>query len=124
MIFSIAALLILVLIFTGVAVPLAFLGGSFFVAYMGLGSTGTFATNSFYILNSISMLAIPAFVVGGSLIERSGIANVLIRVADKMLRNVKGGLTATIRWFHVFSEHCADRPLLRQTLCLPQWYRS
>ena len=46
MIFSIAALLILVLIFTGVAVPLAFLGGSFFVAYMGLGSTGTFATNS------------------------------------------------------------------------------
>ena len=96
MIFSIAALLILVLIFTGVAVPLAFLGGSFFVAYMGLGSTGTFATNSFYILNSISMLAIPLFVVGGSLIERSGIANVLIRVADKMLRNVKGGLTATI----------------------------
>lgn len=96
MIFSIAALLILVLIFTGVAVPLAFLGGSFFVAYMGLGSTGTFATNSFYILNSISMLAIPLFVVGGSLIERSGIANVLIRVADKMLHNVKGGLTATI----------------------------
>ena len=34
MIFSIAALLILVLIFTGVAVPLAFLGGSFFVAYI------------------------------------------------------------------------------------------
>ena len=96
MIFSIAALLILVLIFTGVAVPLAFIGGSLFVAYMGLGSTGTFATNSFYILNSISMLAIPLFVVGGSLIERSGIANVLIRVADKMLRNVKGGLTATI----------------------------
>ena len=40
MIFSIAALLILVLIFTGVAVPLAFLGGSFFVAYMGLGEIG------------------------------------------------------------------------------------
>ena len=42
------------------------------------------------------MLAIPLFIVGGSLIERSGIANVLIRVADKMLHNVKGGLTATI----------------------------
>ena len=66
------------LIFSGVAVPLAFLGGSFFVAYMGLGSTGTFATNAFYILNSISMLAIPLFIVGGSLIERSGIANVLM----------------------------------------------
>lgn len=51
------------------------------MAYMGLGSTGTFATNAFYILNSISMLAIPLFIVGGcSLIERSGIANVLIRV--------------------------------------------
>ena len=91
MIFGIAAVLILLMIFSGVAVPLAFLGGSFFVAYMGLGSTGTFATNAFYILNSISMLAIPLFIVGGSLIERSGIANVLIRVADKMLHNVKGG---------------------------------
>lgn len=96
MIFGIAALLILTLIFMGVAVPLSFLGGSFFVAHMGLGSTGTFATNSFYILNSISMLAIPLFIVGGALIERSGIANVLIKVADKMLHNVKGGLTATI----------------------------
>ena len=85
MIFGIAAVLILLMIFSGVAVPLAFLGGSFFVAYMGLGSTGTFATNAFYILNSISMLAIPLFIVGGSLIERSG-----------MLHNVKGGLTATI----------------------------
>ena len=83
MIFGIAAVLILLMIFSGVAVPLAFLGGSFFVAYMGLGSTGTFATNAFYILNSISMLAIPLFIVGGSLIERSGIANVLIRVADQ-----------------------------------------
>ena len=42
MIFGIAAVLILLMIFSGVAVPLAFLGGSFFVAYMGLGSTGTF----------------------------------------------------------------------------------
>ena len=36
MIFGIAAVLILLMIFSGVAVPLAFLGGSFFVAYMGL----------------------------------------------------------------------------------------
>lgn len=35
MIFGIAAVLILLMIFSGVAVPLAFLGGSFFVAYMG-----------------------------------------------------------------------------------------
>ncbi|WHH56855.1 TRAP transporter large permease [Petroclostridium sp. X23] len=96
MIFGLAAIIILALIFMGVAVPLAFLGGSFFVAYMMGTSTGTFATNSFYILNSISMLAIPLFIVGGALIERSGIANVLIKLADKMLHNVKGGLTATI----------------------------
>lgn len=34
MIFGIAAVLILLMIFSGVAVPLAFLGGSFFVAYI------------------------------------------------------------------------------------------
>ena len=124
MIFGIAAILILVMIFIGVAVPLSFLGGSFFVAFMGLGSTGTFATNAFYVLNSISMLAIPLFIVGGSLIERSGIANVLIRVADKMLHNVKGGLSATIPVVSCFLERCAVRRWQRRIRCRRPWCRS
>lgn len=124
MIFGIAAVLILLMIFSGVAVPLAFLGGSFFVAYMGLGSTGTFATNAFYILNSISMLAIPLFIVGGSLIERSGIANVLIRVADKMLHNVKGGLTATIPVVSCFLEPFAVQHWQRLIHCQQLWCQN
>lgn len=96
MIYTMAMLIILALIFTGVAIPLSFLGGSFFLAIFAGAKTGTFATNAYYMLDSISMLAIPLFIVGGQLVERSGIANVLIELGDRLLHKVKGGMTATI----------------------------
>ena len=55
------------MIFSGVAVPLAFFGRLLFLWHIwGLEVQERFATNAFYILNSISMLAIPLFIVGGS----------------------------------------------------------
>lgn len=96
MIFALSMLLILLLIFTGVAIPLSFLGGSFFLAIFAGARIGSFATNAYYMLDSIAMLAIPLFVVGGQLVERSGIANVLIDLGDRLLHKVKGGMAATI----------------------------
>lgn len=96
MIFAASMILILLLIFIGVAIPLAFLSGSFFLAIFAGARFGTFATNAYYMLDSISMLAIPLFVVGGQLVERSGIANVLIELGDRLLHKVKGGMAATI----------------------------
>lgn len=96
MIFALSMLLILLLIFTGVAIPLSFLSGSFFLAIFAGARMGSFATNAYYMLDSIAMLAIPLFVVGGQLVERSGIANVLIDLGDCLLHKVKGGMAATI----------------------------
>lgn len=96
MIFALSMVLILLLIFTGVAIPLSFLGGSFFLAIFASARMGSFATNAYYMLDSIAMLAIPLFVVGGQLVERSGIANVLIELGDRLLHKVKGGMAATI----------------------------
>lgn len=96
MIFALSMLLILLLIFTGVAIPLSFLSGSFFLAIFAGARMGSFATNAYYMLDSIAMLAIPLFVVGGQLVERSGIANVLIDLGDRLLHKVKGGMAATI----------------------------
>lgn len=96
MIFAASMILILLLIFIGVAIPLAFLSGSFFLALFAGARAGSFATNAYYMLDSISMLAIPLFVVGGQLVERSGIANVLIELGDRLLHKVKGGMAATI----------------------------
>lgn len=96
MIFVLSMVLILSLIFIGVSIPLSFLTGSFFLAIFAGAKVGSFATNAYYMLNSISMLAIPLFVVGGQLVERSGIANVLIEVGDRLLHKVKGGMAAAI----------------------------
>lgn len=96
MIFALSMGFILLLIFIGVAIPLSFLGGAFFLAIFAGARTGSFATNAYYMLDSIAMLAIPLFVVGGQLVERSGIANVLIDLGDRLLHKVKGGMTATI----------------------------
>lgn len=96
MIFGISALLILLLIFLGVSVPLCFLGGAIFCALFSGLSTGAFATNAYYALDSVSMLAVPLFMLAGVLIEKSGIARVLIDLANRMLYRVKGGMTATI----------------------------
>ena len=96
MIFALAMGLILLFIFMGVSIPLSFLSGSFFLAIFAGARTGSFATNAYYMLDSIAMLAIPLFVVGGQLVEKSGIANVLIEVGDRLLRKVKGGMAAAI----------------------------
>ena len=96
MIFAVAMAVILLLIFIGVSIPLSFLSGSFFLAVFAGARINSFATSAYYMLDSIAMLAIPLFVVGGQLVERSGIANVLIELGDRMLRRVKGGMAATI----------------------------
>ena len=96
MIFALSMAVILLLIFVGVSIPLSFLSGAFFLAFFAGASTGTFATAAYHTLNSLAMLAIPLFVVGGQLVERSGIANVLIELGDRLLHKVKGGMAATI----------------------------
>lgn len=121
MIFAASMILILLLIFIGVAIPLAFLSGSFFLALFAGARAGSFATNAYYMLDSISMLAIPLFVVGGQLVERSGIANVLIELGDRLLHKVKGGMAATIPVVSCFSAPCAARPWQPQTPWPAPW---
>ena len=96
MIFALSMVVILALIFIGVSIPLSFLSGAFFLAIFAGASTGTFATAAYHTLNSLAMLAIPLFVVGGQLVEKSGIANVLIELGDRLLHRVKGGMAAAI----------------------------
>lgn len=92
----ISTIAILVLIFLGMSVPFCFLSGSLLYVLLTGMSAGTFVSTSFYALNSTSTLAIPLFMLAGTLIEKSGIARVLIDLAELILRKVKGGMGATI----------------------------
>jgi C4-dicarboxylate transporter DctM subunit len=93
---ALATIAILVLIFLGMSVPFCFLAGSLLFAALSGASMGSFVSTAYYALDSFSTLAIPLFMIAGTLIEHSGIARVLIDLAEIMLRKVKGGMGATI----------------------------
>ena len=70
--------LILFLIFVGVAVPFSFLSGCIIFCLWTGSSTGNFIQTSFTALNSYSIIAMPMFMIAGTLIDKSGIAATLI----------------------------------------------
>ncbi|QSX09240.1 TRAP transporter large permease [Alkalibacter rhizosphaerae] len=87
--------LILVLIFMGMSVPFCFLSGSLFYAFLSGASTGGYVSTAFN-AHTHGVLAIPLFMIAGTLIEKSGIAKTLIDLGELMLRRFKGGMGATI----------------------------
>jgi C4-dicarboxylate transporter DctM subunit len=91
----IATGVILVLIFMGMSVPFCFLSGSLLYAFLSGASTGGYVSTAFN-AHTHGVLAIPLFMIAGTLIEKSGIAKTLIDLGELMLRRFKGGMGATI----------------------------
>ncbi len=93
---GIACFLVLACIVVGMSIPFSFLAGSVFYVYTTGISMGSVAPTAFFALEKVSLLAIPLFMIGGSLLEVSGIASKLINFAEALLKRVKGGMGATI----------------------------
>lgn len=96
MTFMIAAAAILALIFMGMSIPYTFLSGSILFCLIEGAKMNWFPSTGYYSMESYSMLAMPLFIVAGSLIDSSGIARRLVDLGEIMLHKVKGGLAATI----------------------------
>lgn len=92
----ISVVLILLLIFLGVGLPFSFLSGCIVYTAWTAASFGTFVQTSFKALNSYSIIAMPLFMICGTLIDRSGVAETLIRAAEKLVGKLKGGMAMTI----------------------------
>lgn len=92
----ISAILVLVFILAGMNIGVSFLTSSIFYQMIVGGSISSFARSAFGSINSYSLLAVPLFMLGGQLMERSGIANSLVDFCEALLRKVKGGLGAVI----------------------------
>ncbi|MDL2247409.1 TRAP transporter large permease [Bacteroides sp. OttesenSCG-928-J23] len=88
--------IILLLMFLGMQVPFSFLAGT--VSYIFLTGSGmaTVGPAISYAINSPTLLAVPLFMLAGSLMEISGIADRLIDFAGALLKRAKNGLGATI----------------------------
>lgn len=96
MTFLFAAGLILLLIFLGMSIPYTFMAGSAMFCILEGAKMNWFPSTGYYSMESYSMLAMPLFIVAGTLLEKSGIASRLVDLGEIMLRKVKGGLAATI----------------------------
>jgi len=92
----IATAAVLVLIFAGMSIPVCFLLGSVLYCVLSGSSFNFFMGQAFYSLDSNSLLAIPLFTLAGVLIDKCGIARVLVDAGERLLKGVKGGMGATI----------------------------
>lgn len=85
-------LIFVVLLLTGIPVALC-LGVSAAVTILGMGLPPvTLVINSCASLSKAVLLAIPFFILGGNIMEKSGISQKLIDLATALVGHIKGGL--------------------------------
>lgn len=93
---GISALIVLILIIFGTSVGASFLIGSVFYLFWTGQSLAPITSTAFYALEKSSILAIPLFMLAGNLMDKAGIADRLIELADAILKKFKGAMGATI----------------------------
>lgn len=85
------ALLVLALIMMSMGIPLAFLAGALIFSITTGLSTGSWGSTAWFSTESFSLLAVPLFILAGTLMERSGIAGALVDFGQKLTdKNGKG----------------------------------
>lgn len=92
----IAGIVVLVLIFLGMDIFTSFLTAAVVYAFASGGNLTAFTLTSFSTNNQYALLAVPLFMVGGTIMERSGIAASLVNFCEVLLRKIKSGMGAVI----------------------------
>lgn len=93
MLLILSIILIFVLLFAGVAVPMAFGGVLLLIAIMGDHNISGFIATGHWKMNSVILLVIPLFIIAGDLMQRGKVASPIVAVAELILGHVKGGLS-------------------------------
>ncbi len=93
MILAITFIILVALLLLGVPVPFSFGGATIFlIAVFGFDPAAIFAT-SFTQLSSITLLAIPLFIIAGGIMEKGHIGEALINWVNVFVGRSKAGLT-------------------------------
>lgn len=79
----------------GLPVPFAFGAALIYLGYFADTEVSTFLSGGHWRMNSIVLLAIPLFILAGSIMNRGRIAEPLVDVAALIFGRVKGGLSAS-----------------------------
>ncbi len=94
MIIAISIFLICLLLFAGVAVPLAFGGVLIFLAYTGGHNVSGFLPTGHWKMNTVVILVIPLFILAGDIMKNGKIASPIVEIAEMLLGRIRGGLSA------------------------------
>lgn len=87
-------ILICVLLVIGVSVPMAFGAVLMYIAVFGGHDVSGFLPTGHWKVSSLVLLAIPLFILAGSIMERGKIAAPLVSLAELLVGNIRGGLSA------------------------------
>ncbi|WP_435311862.1 TRAP transporter large permease [Primorskyibacter sedentarius] len=93
MIIAISVILICVLLFAGVAVPLAFAGVLIFLAFAGGYDVSGFLPTGHWKMNTVIILVIPLFILAGDIMKNGKIAAPIVDLAEMVLGRIRGGLS-------------------------------
>lgn len=90
---SIVFILLAVFIVTGMPLAYAIGGSSLFAVLFGSDMPGVFVVQRFFTgVDAFTLMAIPFFMISGSLMSKGGVSKRLIKLCSIFLRNLPGGL--------------------------------
>lgn len=88
--------LLVLLMILGLPIAFSFAAATFFMA-VGYGiDISMVITTSFWSLNSVILLALPLFIMGGYLMEKGGLADRLVNFVSAYVGRIRGGLGASM----------------------------
>ena len=90
--FVIAVIVLMVFLLGGVSLPFCFAASLAYMVYFAGVPIGTLFLYGFNQMISITLLAVPMFVIAGTLISDTGIAERLLDVANLFVGKIKGSL--------------------------------
>ena len=84
--------ILIVLMVAGLPLPFCFFGAAvWMIIYLGYDPSFLIPCG-FHLTSSVILLAMPLFILFGSIVEKSGIADVLVSFVNSLVGRIKGGL--------------------------------
>jgi C4-dicarboxylate transporter DctM subunit len=92
----IASLLVVLFIFLEMPIAFCFWTGTLVYFLVTGNSMGSVVRDAFFSINNFALLAVPLFMIAGTLMEISGIAERLVNFSRALLKRFKGGMGAIV----------------------------
>ena len=91
-IFLLAVVVLMIFLLGGVSLPFCFAASLAFLVYVADVAVGSLFLYSFNQMISVTLLAVPMFVIAGTLVSDSGIAERLLDLANIFVGKIKGSI--------------------------------